>query len=171
MRFSSLLSGPAIFLLASTALACRSKERPASGDTAPTASAGGLEAPRRADTGKAMANMPGMPGTGGMANAMMDSMQAHMRMMSSMPADQLAAMVPAHRQMVANMLSQMTNEMRSMKMSGDPAWTATVDSIRQDLIRLPGMTKTELARVMPAHQARVSRLLQMHKDMMAKMGE
>jgi hypothetical protein len=113
-----------------------------------------------------------MAGTPGMVDsAMMDSMQAQMRMMTSMTADQMAATLPTHRQMVATMLSQMTAEMRSMNMPADAAWTATIDSVRQDLIRLPVMTKPELKQAMPAHLARVSRVMQIHKDMMAKMGK
>jgi hypothetical protein len=106
-----------------------------------------------------------------MGSAAMDSMQAHMRMMTSMTADQMAATFPTHRQMVANMLSQMAAEMRSMNTPADAAWTATIDSVRQDLIRLPVMTKAELKQAMPAHLARVSRVMQIQKDMMAKMGK
>ena len=93
------------------------------------------------------------------------------KMMQTMTSDQLAAILPMHRQMVANMLAQMTADMRSMNMPADAAWTATIDSVRQDLIHLPEMTKAELKQAMPAHAARVSRLVQMHKEMMAKMGK
>lgn len=115
--------------------------------------------------------MLGMAGTSSMmGSAMMDSMQAQMRMMTSMTLDQMAATLPTHHQMVANMLSQMTTDMRNMNMPADAAWTATTDSVRQDLIRLPVMTKPELKQAMPAHLARLSRVMQIQKDMMAKMG-
>jgi hypothetical protein len=114
-----------------------------------------------------MAGMPGMAPAAGAG--MMDSMETHMRTMTSASGDQLKAMVPAHRQMVANMVSRMNQEMRSMNMPATSAWTATMDSVRQDLIHLPDMNARDLASSMPAHHARITRLLQMHRDMMAKM--
>ena len=124
-----------------------------------------------ADTSKAggMAGTAGMQGM--MSPAMADSMQAEMRAMAAMTPDQMAAMLPIHRQMVGNMLAQMSSDMRSMNMPADAAWTALTDSVRQDLIRLPDMSKTELKQTLTAHLARVTRLMQMHKDMMAKMGK
>jgi hypothetical protein len=108
--------------------------------------------------------MPGM-----MSAATMDSMETHMRMLDGMSGEQMKAMLPAHRQMVANMLSQMNQEMRSMNMSGDPQWTATADSIRQDLIHMAEMSPQELNRAMPAHHARITRLMEMHRKMTQKM--
>ena len=155
---SVLPAGPVAGLLLP---ACTSKGT-ASRDSAATAKAA-------SDTGKGggMSGMAGMPGM--MNAAMMDSMQAQMKTMAAMSPDQIASMLPMHRQMVANMLSQMSSDMRSMNMSADPAWTALSDSVRQDLVRLPEMTKAQLQKAMPAHEARVTRLMQMHKDMMAKM--
>ncbi len=39
--------------------------------------------------------------------------------------------------MAANMLAQFNREMSQMNMPDDPAWRATVDSLRQDLARMP----------------------------------
>ena len=139
---------------ASVLAACTSKKSERSPETAAAAKPGAMPA------------MPGMSGM--MSSAMMDSMSAEMRSMSSMSAAEMARMLPQHRQMVANMLSQMTSDMRSMNMPGDAAWTATVDSVRQDLVRFPDMTPAELKGAMPAHQARVSRLMTMHREMMSK---
>ena len=100
---------------------------------------------------------------------MMDSMQMQMRMMANMSADQMKSMLPKRRQMAANMLSQMNTQMRSMNMPANAAWTATIDSVRQDLVRLPEMSAQELKSAMPAHQARMMRLMQMHRDMMKNM--
>ena len=143
--------------------ACTSKQTPASQDTAAAKTA--------ADTTKTggMAGMAGMQGM--MSPAMADSMQAEMKTMAAMTADQMAAMLPMHRQMVGNMLSQMSSDMRAMNMPADAAWTALTDSVRQDLIRLPDMPKAELKQAIPAHHARVTRLMQMHKDMMVKTGK
>lgn len=135
---------------------------------AAAARAGSLEGQTSSDTGRAagMAGMQGMQGM--MSGRMMDSMQAHMRMMDGMTGEQMKAMLATHRQMVANMLSQMNSEMRRMNMSGDPAWSATVDSVRQDLVHMPEMNGQQLQGMMPAHHARVTRLLEMHQRMMGQ---
>ena len=149
----------AIALIGAAALAaCRpSNQNPSNaGDTA-----------GRADTTAGTAGMPAMPGM--MGTATMDSMETHLRMMDTTRAEQLVVMLPAHRQMVANMLSRMNQEMRSMNMAADRGWTATVDSLRQDLVRMPEMSSTELREMMPAHHARMTRLMQMHRDMMGSM--
>lgn len=114
-----------------------------------------------------MQDMPGMPGMGG--SGMMAQMQAHMRMMDGAGADSIQSMLPAHRQMVANMIAQANKDMRDMNMPGDAAWTATVDSLRQDLTRMPEMSGAELHQFMPAHGARVRRLMESHRAMMGNM--
>ena len=83
--------------------------------------------------------------------------------------DSMQVMMPMHRQMTANMLSAMNREMRDMNMTVDSAWSATVDSVRQDLVRLPELSGSELRAFMPAHRERVNRLMEMHRSMMADM--
>lgn len=61
----------------------------------------------------------------------------------------------------------MNAEMRSVSMPEDPAWNTTVDSIRPDLIHMPEMSSKEVKAMMPAHGARVMRLLGMHGRMLA----
>jgi hypothetical protein len=173
MRFK----GCALILAAFGVVGCRSKTGSGMGDTAAVAhEAGSLEGARRdsaRDTAAAgtggMAGMSGRAGMSGMMNdAIMDSMQARMRMMTAASPAQMKAMLPVHRQMVANMLSQMNDEMRKMNMPASAAWTATVDSVRQDLVHEPDMSVRELGTNMGAHCARVSRLLEMHRAMMPK---
>lgn len=116
------------------------------------------------------AGMQGMAGMEAMAGGgMMGQMQAHMRMMDGATADSIKAMLPMHRQMLANMISQFDREMRQMNMKSDGAWQATLDSLRQDNLRLPEMSAAELRSFMPAHGARVMRLMDMHRSMMADM--
>ena len=114
--------------------------------------------------------MGGMSGMGSMTGGMGPEMQAHMqRMMGDVSGEQMRAMLPTHRQMVANTLSRMNGEMRQMNMAADAAWNATVDSLRQDLVRLPELGAAELKTTMPAHVARVRRLGEMHQGMMQDM--
>jgi len=182
---NTILCRAAAFSFAGVSLlsACRSKENAApAGDTsAANAAAGSLEGPTQsssaaqasADSGMQtkMSGMPGMSGAmGGMMSvAMMDSMQTHMGMMEGMSADGMKAMLPAHREMVANMLSRMSAEMRQMNMQSDAKWTALADSVRRDLVRMPDMSAAELRSAMPAHGARVMRLMQMHSSMIGGM--
>ena len=167
-------TGTATLASLATIAACRSNDSSngaASGDSTANAAAGSLEGPTRKDTAGAMAGMPGMSG-GQMGNMMgaatMDSMQTHLTMMDSTSADRMKTMLPMHRQMVANMLSRMNSEMRQMNMSPDAAWTATIDSVRQDLTHMPEMSGSQLKAMMPDHRARVMRLLQAHRAMMGK---
>ena len=83
----------------------------------------------------AMEGMPNMPAMG--SGGMMERMTAHMGSLHGVSGDSLQRMLPMHRQMVANMLAEMNREMREMNMSGDAAWGAAVDSLRQDLVRMP----------------------------------
>ena len=118
-----------------------------------------------ADT--SMGGMKGMQGMGGMqAQELVAQMRTHMQAMHGASGDSLKAMLPMHRQMAANMLAEMNREMRQMNMVADPAWTATADSLRQDLVRLPEMGAAELQAAMPAHKARLDRLMGMHQAMM-----
>ena len=154
--------------------ACTSNDArrdPVGDSAASSASAGSLEGATRKDSAGGMAGMQGMAGmAGGMMGAgMMDSMQTHMRMMDTISADRMMAMLPIHRQMSANMLSRMGTDMRSMNMPADTAWSATADSLRQDLAHMPDMSAGELKTMMPAHHARMTRLMQMHRDMMGRM--
>jgi hypothetical protein len=111
--------------------------------------------------------MGGMPGMGGMqSGAMMTEMMSHMNMMQGVNGDSMKAMMPMHRQMAGNMLAQMNKEMQSMNMTGDSAWTATTDSVRTDLTRMPEMTPAELQAMMPDHHRRMLRLMEAHQAMM-----
>ncbi|MGE0160806.1 MAG: hypothetical protein AB7T31_15490 [Gemmatimonadales bacterium] len=117
------------------------------------------------DTGGGMGDMPGMgPDAAEVASA--DPMQAHLERMSVLPADSLIAVLPLHRQMVANMLARMNREMAGMNMTSDASWNASVDSIRSDLAGMPTMGVSTLAGLMPGHLARVGRLMTMHAAMM-----
>ena len=71
--------------------------------------------------------------------------------------------------MTANLLSTFNSEMRSMNMQADAGWNALVDSLRQDLTRMPDLAASPLGQLMPAHRERVRRLMKMHADMMKKM--
>jgi hypothetical protein len=121
------------------------------------------------DTG--MAGMEGMRGgtAASPSTQMMADVDAHMGMMRNATPDSIKAMLPMHRQMVANMIAQLDREMRDMNMTGDAAWNATLDSLRQDLRVMPDLSANALRDLMPAHSSRVRRVIDMHRSMMANM--
>lgn len=149
-----------LFLMAAATLpACRAAEdRPAVADSPTTAT--------RADSAGGMGGM-GMSGM--MGAGMMDSMQTHMGKMDTLSGERMTQMLPIHRQRAANMLSQMNSEMKRMNMTANTVWTATVDSLRQDLARMPDMSGAELEAMMAGHHARLRRLMDMHREMVTNM--
>ena len=158
--FGGAVRGAWLVLALGAAAACTSDRGAARHDT--TAST----APAAADTG-GMAGMPGMAaGATNESARMIAEMTASLRALDGASADSLRRALPAHRQRLANMLAEMNREMRDMRMTADAAWTATVDSLRQDLTRMPDLRPSELAATMPAHRARVERLMQAHRTMM-----
>ncbi|HEV8363234.1 MAG TPA: hypothetical protein VGQ52_06930 [Gemmatimonadaceae bacterium] len=121
------------------------------------------DSPMGGDTG-----MAGMPGMAMGDTSMMNQMQSHMSMMEGVSADSLMKMLPMHRMMVANMISQFNSDMGRMNMQPDARWQATVDSLRNDLTRMPELNANEISQMMPAHHARVMRLMDMHRAMMGR---
>lgn len=121
------------------------------------------------DTG--MAGVEGVRG-GAVASGstqMMADVDAHLGMMASASADSMKAMLPMHRRMIGNLIAQLDREMRDMNMTGDAAWNATLDSLRQDLRVMPDLSAQALRDLMPAHSSRVRRVIDMHRSMMAGM--
>gem|GEM_PF-1230866 len=118
----------------------------------------------RADTGA---------GAVGMASAsqMQVAVEANLRVMMGASGGQLQAMVPEHRRLVTSMIGQMNHEMGSMHTASSAAWIATRDSVNADLMRFPSMRDVALQSMLPGHEARLHRLMQMHAGMMGGMGQ
>ncbi|MEW5931668.1 MAG: hypothetical protein AB1941_29720 [Gemmatimonadota bacterium] len=90
-----------------------------------------------------------------------------MQIMQGALRDSLKAMLPMHRQRAETMIAGFHREMRAMNVSGGAAWNATVDSLRQDLARMPAMDAEELWSFFPEDGARLNRLAEMHRSMVA----
>jgi hypothetical protein len=103
------------------------------------------------------------------STGMMSDMRSHLAMIESAGGDEMVVMIPQHRQMLGNMMSQMNQEMADMNMRGDEAWNATADSLRQDLTRMPEMGAPELETMMEPHAERIRRMMEMHEEMMGAM--
>ena len=108
--------------------------------------------------------MAGMPGMG--KSGMMPMMQAHTDSMTRMNPEQMSGMMAGHERMMSKMMDQMGSEMRQMKMSEAPEWSALTDSVKQDLADLPGLKGQALSTRMRAHADRMKRLMAMHMQMM-----
>ena len=131
---------------------CSSKEKPA-----PESAAGAV----------AMAPGANPRASAGPAASMacvstMDSL--HTQTWSSMRLTdaQLSVMLPTHRRQVTAMLTNMNSHMHSMGIAASPAFAATADSVRADLDRFDTMSPGDVRRAMPAHEARLSRLMQLY---------
>jgi hypothetical protein len=130
--------------------------------------------PKEAPAADAHSGMPmdsgEMRGMSGMGKAgMMPMMQAHTDSMMRMKPEQMSGMMATHERMMSQMMDQMGSEMREMKMSETPEWSALSDSVKQDLAELPGLKGQALAARMRAHAGRVQRLLKAHEQMMKGM--
>ncbi|CAN5269731.1 hypothetical protein BH09GEM1_BH09GEM1_47100 [soil metagenome] len=163
----SLLSAAA---LAATLSACTPAGGKSSTDSsAASARAGSLEGPMQGDGSTMMGGAGGMGSMSGMAGAgVSDSMETRLRTMDGMSASQIAAAFPAHSQAAGSMLSRMSADVQGMHMSPNMSWGATTDSIRQDLSHMAGMTGAQMNAAMPAYHARMTRLMGMHGQMMAR---
>ena len=132
------------------------------GDSGAMGGMNGMMPPRGTDSMPAMPSGPSVPG-------MSAAMTAHMAAMKGADDAAMKSMLPEHRKMVDGMMSQMNEQMRSMKMTSTPAWSALSDSIRTDLKQMSGMSATGLAAMMPAHEMRITHLAAIHEDAMKHM--
>ena len=105
-------------------------------------------------------------GTVGASAAMMRDWMAHDRALRRLRGRKLMAALPEHRYLTANLVSQMKMDMRAAQISTEAPWGALVDSVVHDLVRLPDESVSGVTAMMPAHRARVARLITMHARML-----
>jgi len=102
-------------------------------------------------------------------SGMMPMMQDHTDSMMRMNPEQMSGMMASHERMMSQMMDQMGSEMRQMKMSETPEWSALTDSVKHDLADLPNLKGQVLSSRMRAHADRVRRLITSHEQMMKGM--
>ena len=127
-----------------------------------------IAAARAAGTDTAGIPMHTMPSRAVGSGTMMEEMRATMRAMQSASGDSLRAAIPMHRQMASDMMAQMNREMAQMKITADSRWSGLMDSLRQDLARMPGINAGEVVRFLPAHHGRLTRLMDLHREVMQR---
>jgi hypothetical protein len=167
VHVSSVLSSA---VLAAALSACTPAGGKTSADSSvASARAGSLEGPMQGDGSAMMGAAGGMVSMGAMTGAgVPDSMETRLRTMDTMSAAQIAAAFPAHSRAAGAMLSRMSADVHGMPMSPNMSWGATSDSIRRDLSHMAGLTGAQMNAAMPAYHARMTRLMDMHGQMMAK---
>jgi hypothetical protein len=99
---------------------------------------------------------------------LMAEMQAHLRALEGAAPESVRAALPAHREKVDTMLARMERDARGVSAPVDETWGATVDSLRRDLERMPGLSPAELRAFLPSHGVRIERLLVMHRDLLGR---
>jgi hypothetical protein len=102
-------------------------------------------------------------GTPMMPMPMMGEMSAHMQAMQGLAPDSVRALLPGHARMADSLFAEMQQRMREMNMPRGAETTALMDSLRQDMVRMPGMSDQELSTAMSAHVARMRRMMEMQE--------
>jgi hypothetical protein len=92
---------------------------------------------------------------------LMGEMSAHMQAMQGLAPDSVRALLPGHARMSDSVFAEMERRMREMNMPRSAEMSALMDSLRQDMRGMPGMSDAELGTAMPAHMARMRRLMDM----------
>ena len=92
------------------------------------------------------------------ATARIAEMRSHLNVITAAGGDEMVPMIPQHQQLVATLLTEL-----SVSAPNNPGWTATADSIRQDLSRMSNMPANELDQLMDPHAERINRLMQLYE--------
>lgn len=118
-----------------------------------------------------MEDMTGMGGMQGMemrSMALLPAMRAHLDSLAAMPAEAVAAMLPAHRMVVSEMWDAMSADMGMMGITADSDWAKLVASLRRHLAELPQLSAEAFRSRLHEHLRRMRTLMDMHEAMMAR---
>jgi hypothetical protein len=118
-----------------------------------------------------MGNMPmaGMSGGRMRADSLLPLMRSHLDSLGQMSPQAAAGVLGPHDARMSDLLDAMGSDMTMMGMRPDSTWTALTDSVKRDLAELPTLSGRPLETRLPAHIARVRRLMAMHEAMMRTM--
>lgn len=90
---------------------------------------------------------------------LIDSVAADDSLIAHAAPAQIESLVPRHVQLVTHTLVLLQINRQKAGIADDPSWTATTDSVRADLRSMPSLSPTALTALLPAHVARVQRLI------------
>lgn len=99
--------------------------------------------------------------------AEIDSVQSQLDSMVHIAPSHMEAIVSRHVLTGSNMLAGMAADLRRAGVSGDASWTATVDSVRQDLTNMRVLTPKQLVPFLHSHVRLVHRLTAQYTALMA----
>jgi hypothetical protein len=105
---------------------------------------------------------PPAAGGGTTSAALITDMRGHLSRLEAAGGDEIPPMVPEHASRVEALIAQMERERQARGAMVSAAWDATVDSVRQDLTRMRGLTASDLEGMVDAHAERVTRLMDLH---------
>ena len=88
-----------------------------------------------------------------------DSVTSDLDSMSAADGDAQRHMLSAHEELVSEFLTRNDAKMRAMHVKIDPDWLTVIDSVRNDLARMPNMSSTQLHAFFPEHARRVMRIV------------
>ena len=94
---------------------------------------------------------------------MIHQMRAHTQAMQAASGEEAKALLPAHSELVENMLAEMDREVERGNARSDPAWTAAADSVRGDLTTMSKMRGGALETFLPEHGRRLNRVMDLHR--------
>lgn len=100
--------------------------------------------------------------------ALSPAMRAHLDSLAAMPVEVVAAMLPAHRMVVSEMLDAMSADMGMMGITADSEWVTLVDSLWRDLAEWPQLGEEALRSRLREHLRRMRALMDMHEAMMVR---
>ena len=79
--------------------------------------------------------------------------------LSAASADEQKQLLGAHISAVNGMLSRFEDNVRAMHVTMDPDWVAVIDSVKNDVARMPDMPTEQLHDFLPEHNRRVMRIV------------
>ena len=118
--------------------------------------------PASSNTGRTPSHLEQEVGGGGMIH----QMRAHTQAMQAASGEEAKARLPAHSELVENMLTEMGREVERGNARYDPAWSAAADSVRSDLTAMSQMPGGALEHFLPEHGRRLTRLMDLHRAAM-----
>ena len=108
----------------------------------------------------------GMVATSG-TDAEIDSVDVQLDSLVRFGPAHMETIITRHSLTAANMLAGMAADLQRAGVTGDAEWTARVDSVRQDLTRLGGLSEPQLVPFLQGHTQLIHRLTQQYRTLMA----
>lgn len=114
---------------------------------------------------KARSDSTGVAATSA-TDAAIDSVDGELDSLVRFGPAHMETIISRHSLTASNMLAGMAADLQRAGVTGDAAWTARVDSVRQDLTRMGKLSEQELVPFLQAHTQLIHRLTQQYHTLM-----